>query len=383
MDFLEIILSSAVVVAVINMIMQNKNNKLQYITNERSNWRRELKEISVKLQKAKSPKKMACSLQELKNRINSYGQHFGEYPTITKMDFLKDEHIWKMIDDIEKRKGNFQKNKRKLLNYIELLLKFDWERTKKEVKSERGIIVASGCALVAVSMEIYMLIEPGTIVWGAESMGIIVYVAIFFSIGFLILLLPYFSGKIKEFRTRNWFRDTKHKRISWIMGMGCIFLVWSIITFTNVQSLWGQIAMCFLVGAILAIIFAETVDVSIYNEYFKKIVECMEIQNIKLYYYKDNRKVSKVTDEILELNVFAKYIVNDEINLPEEYENKTSILKKRYRLLYRIKREKSVLRFIEKYPKAAKVIAEYRGAFWVIEGGKSIEELKKKIAQNS
>ncbi len=49
MDFLEIILSSAVVVAVINMIMQNKNNKLQYITNERSNWRKELKEISVKL----------------------------------------------------------------------------------------------------------------------------------------------------------------------------------------------------------------------------------------------------------------------------------------------------------------------------------------------
>ena len=70
MGFLEIILSSAVVVAVVNMIMQNKNNKLQYITNERSNWRKELKEISAKIQQAQSLEQMKNSLLELKNTDN-------------------------------------------------------------------------------------------------------------------------------------------------------------------------------------------------------------------------------------------------------------------------------------------------------------------------
>ena len=45
MSLIEVLLSSAVIVAVIQYFQGEKNNKLQYITEERAKWRKEIKEI--------------------------------------------------------------------------------------------------------------------------------------------------------------------------------------------------------------------------------------------------------------------------------------------------------------------------------------------------
>lgn len=384
MNFFELILSSAVVVAVINMIIQNKNNKLQYITNERSNWRKELKEISVKLQQAEMPEQMESSLLELKNRINSYGQHFGEYPPVEKMDFLKDEHIWRIIDDIEKGMGNFEKNKKKLLECIGLLLKFDWERAKKEVKPRMGITLSLILALIGGIMEIFTWMDNQEIKFQDINYGQLFNELILVIAGFFFLLLPYISENISINKQGNWFRDTKQQKVAW--GGGIIFIFLTVLknVMEKKESYWAVGAFLFLMIAVLGIIVSETEERNIYTDYFYKIVECIGIEDVKLYYYKKNsEKILKVERELEKLNVIGKYVVGLKIELPEEYEGKKEILRMKYRIFYWMKSEKSVLKFIEKYPKAMKPIAEYNSEFIVVAGKKGRKELMNKITQNS
>ena len=49
---LNLVLSSAVIVAIINLFIQNRNNKLQYITNYRSKWREQLRKSVANLEKS-------------------------------------------------------------------------------------------------------------------------------------------------------------------------------------------------------------------------------------------------------------------------------------------------------------------------------------------
>ena len=41
--------------------------------------------------------------------------------------------IWQVIKKIEDDTGSFEKNKELLIKYLSLLLKYDWERSKKEI----------------------------------------------------------------------------------------------------------------------------------------------------------------------------------------------------------------------------------------------------------
>lgn len=382
MDFLEIILSSAVVVAVINMIMQNKNNKLQYITNERSNWRRELKEISVKLQQAEGLEQMKSSLLELKNRINSYGQRFGKYPPVKKMNFLKDEHIWKIIDDIENERGDFEENKKKLLECMGLLLKFDWERAKQEVKPRRGMTSSLILALIGSILEIFTWMDKQGIEFQDINYAQMFNKLIFIMSGFFLLLLPYISEKVSTYKQGNWFRDNKKQNMAWGGGFIFIFLSVFINSLDKTESYWEAGAILFLMMSVVGIIVSEIEERNIYIDYFNKIVECIEIEGIKLYYYKNSGEIVIIERELAELNIVGKYVANVKPELGEEYESKKGILRMKYRMLFRIKREKSVLKFIEKYPKAMKPIAEYKGEFVVVDGKRGRKELKKKIMQN-
>ncbi len=130
MDMIKILLSSAVVVAFINLILQNKSNKLNYITGERAEWRECLKRIAVEIARADITT-IQVPLTELKVNINSYGNYRNNPDVREKMDIFKDEHIWDIIFRMEEEciKGrnleNFEEYKEKLIDYIGFLLKFE------------------------------------------------------------------------------------------------------------------------------------------------------------------------------------------------------------------------------------------------------------------
>lgn len=114
---------SAIVSAIITFVQNNKKNNLDFVTKERSEWRKKLKEI---LSELSDENKKDCAIIKLKSEINPYGKNM-EFKN-TKPYYMKDGHIWALLD------GEDDVDVEVLKFYIELLLKFDWERSKNEVR---------------------------------------------------------------------------------------------------------------------------------------------------------------------------------------------------------------------------------------------------------
>lgn len=135
MDF-EVMLGSVVVAAIISGIVaiykSDKANKLEYITKERSEWRKEIRKCSEKLGGASyQATRKICD--KLKVRINAFGKGVSN-------KYSHDAHIWKLIEEIESdnfRMDDLPKFQTALQEYLTLLLKWDWEKSKKEVSGDR------------------------------------------------------------------------------------------------------------------------------------------------------------------------------------------------------------------------------------------------------
>lgn len=115
----------AVLSAILMFINNSKRNQLDYITRERSEWRREIKSIIVDLL---SGKNRYDAVSRLETQLNPYGRYDSEEDEYKF--YMNDAHIWKLVDNFDYS----TKNVKILTRYLELLLKYDWERSKREVK---------------------------------------------------------------------------------------------------------------------------------------------------------------------------------------------------------------------------------------------------------
>ena len=95
MDF-QIVMELSAVATIIGVIVSyftfHKTSKLSYITQERKEWRADIRKIVDELEVCPFSKKKRV-LTKLKTRINTYGK--------LKEDVGKDSHIWKQIEIIE------------------------------------------------------------------------------------------------------------------------------------------------------------------------------------------------------------------------------------------------------------------------------------------
>lgn len=145
------ILTSTVISALVTVLAEYLNsrraNMLKYITEERKNWRDGMRKIAEDVETSNCGD-IGMSITRLKVRINAYGcSAYG--------NFHKDGHIWEVIGRIEQKKMSgaaFETEKRQLIEYISLLLKYDWERSKREVKGTaekfiRILLVVFPCAI--------------------------------------------------------------------------------------------------------------------------------------------------------------------------------------------------------------------------------------------
>ena len=142
------ILSSAVIAAVfsgiVSYLISKRQGNLQYRTAERKEWREKIREIARQLDGA-SYKKTLRLFTELKVRINSFGNN-GILKT-----YASDAHIWKVINELEEKKPSdkvLHQKQKQLIEYLSLLLKMDWERSKKEVRGNiYGVISGTSYVL--------------------------------------------------------------------------------------------------------------------------------------------------------------------------------------------------------------------------------------------
>ena len=116
----------AVLSAFLVFINNSKKNKLDFITKERSEWR---KDIQIILDDLGKVGKRAEAIQRLKSRINPYGKSL----TVKNGDnfYLYEGHIWSLINTIDITNTS---QIEKLSDYVRLLWKYDWERSKREIK---------------------------------------------------------------------------------------------------------------------------------------------------------------------------------------------------------------------------------------------------------
>jgi hypothetical protein len=116
----------AVLSAFLTFINSSKKNKLDFITKERSEWRRDIQIILDDLGKVG---KRVEAIQRLKSRINPYGKN----ETVDNGDdfYLHEGHIWSLINTIDISNTS---QIEKLSDYVRLLWKYDWERSKREIK---------------------------------------------------------------------------------------------------------------------------------------------------------------------------------------------------------------------------------------------------------
>lgn len=140
---IEIVLSSvvlsAIVSGVITYIIANKKSKLQYITDERKKWRNKIRKIAKKLHNASYADTLSI-LTELKVRLNAFGANE------CSKQYNKDVHIWQIINEIETTKQsklNLIAKQEELIEYLALLLKADWERSKQEVTGNKYLFTSS------------------------------------------------------------------------------------------------------------------------------------------------------------------------------------------------------------------------------------------------
>lgn len=129
-----IILSSTVITAIITTFLTFFTNKrkdtVENIIKERKAWRDELRTISCEISKSKNLKELKIAVSGLKVRVNPYG-------LATKLIFY-DSNIWDLIINLEKcrqiSKKDLENYKVLFINNISCILKYDWERSKNEIK---------------------------------------------------------------------------------------------------------------------------------------------------------------------------------------------------------------------------------------------------------
>ena len=115
----------AILSAFLTFINSSKKNKLDFITKERSEWRREIKSIIVDLLGGNN---RSSAIKRLETQLNPHGRY------ISKEDrynfYMNDGHIWELVDNFDYS----NKSVKLLTKYLEILLKYDWERSKREIK---------------------------------------------------------------------------------------------------------------------------------------------------------------------------------------------------------------------------------------------------------
>lgn len=179
------ILSSTVIVAVmsgfVSYIIARRQGNLQYITGERKEWRDKIREIAHIVDGA-SYEKTLVILNELKLRINAFGNN------AVQISYSSDAHIWELIKDLENKKPSKQEltmKQRQLIEYISLLLKYDWERSKREVKGNIYEIITKTLYLI-LSVYLIVCIYISRDVINVENYG---WIDIFSMIGCYILMI--------------------------------------------------------------------------------------------------------------------------------------------------------------------------------------------------
>ena len=274
-NLLQIILSSTLIVAVINNFINvynhNKDSKLQFITSERNNCRNEIKKIACELQKSTpdtggTSEDIKIILTKLKTRLNAYGiKRYSLNTANDPFDVFKDEHIWKIIYDMEI--SNDRNKVTTLINYLSCLLKFDWERSKKEVLSQKMNYISM--FFIVVTLMSYLCIINKNQNFNLLTFRLILSQLSFFMfilVAYFILMIPMWIDQLEIFRTYKWYR--KKYNYSLVLSLISLFIIVTIIILRYAHnSSFGTVFSISYLLALCSSLLSHEETVKLYKDY--------------------------------------------------------------------------------------------------------------------
>lgn len=144
---------SSLIVVISNIFLNQKKNSIEYITGERKVWRQEIREIAEEIEKA-DENNINIPLTKLKVRINAYD--YFEQNQQDSGDYV----LWNLISICEKKYNTdtLRILKKNVIMLISLMLKYDWERSKKEISIDKNDLLIPLCVIIQLS--IYLLLRP-------------------------------------------------------------------------------------------------------------------------------------------------------------------------------------------------------------------------------
>ena len=160
-----------------------QDNSVNNITKARGEWRADIKKAIVELNEAWLEegfgRRAKHTLVHIENHLNPYGEERAEARSYKRkrlseddeLYFFEDGHIWKNVRIFSAEPSD--SSLAELNRSLRLLLKYDWERSKAEIKPRLTWLLAVASALVgAISLSV---ISPDTI--GGNAMVYIMCLA--------------------------------------------------------------------------------------------------------------------------------------------------------------------------------------------------------------
>ena len=164
---------------------------------------------------------------------------------------MKDGHIWDEIEKIETE----QKSVSVLCHYLELLLKFDWERSKEEVQFQFAMIVLKIFQAIQIVffLGVHIAKEPSSH-W----------------ISWIIIILVLFQGLILETIKKN---HIKFEFIFIILFVVPVFFeLLELTKLFNISSLGGLFVFIVIFLEFMVLKYLETIEKT-YVEEIKRYIE--------------------------------------------------------------------------------------------------------------
>lgn len=218
-------------------------------------------------------------LTELKLQINSYG-YKDIYPYDIRLNCFTDEHIWKEIKAIENG-GEYEYHRDRLLRYLQLLLKFDWERSKREAKvEEKSIIVVMLYLALIIGNTIIdsTLSNIAEVIW-TEKRSIIYQI-----IPLLVWMIPYlmeYVGVIKP--EENYYRNIPNL-ISFIAAEIIITAYWMSYSSHDTLEFENKVFLCGEMFLVLLLFGQDIIRKQFYGKYSNAVKKCFSDSHLSVSY---------------------------------------------------------------------------------------------------
>lgn len=176
--------------AILIFIQTNKSQKVTYLSEEEAKWRENLREIIISLRSSDEGRiiEELNRLTPLLNPLGKVNKRIGN-----RQAYSVDSHIWLLREQIVEK---FEKDKlKRLIDYLELLLKFDWEESKYKLRYKLFDFFIIFTLIFYCLLFILWIIQPEWISIDGEPISVIIPL-----IGLFMVLLAFgiFWASLKD-----------------------------------------------------------------------------------------------------------------------------------------------------------------------------------------